>query len=174
LVNALRSAGDEVALLPLPVPMTCFFPNGGWQYREQFAVALNLMMNAIESAHGPAAKNIVGGVSYGGLHSMMAIVTTGRFLGWFAHVPVTRIDALSEFPGVGDVKRFNPFFDIPSLTSTTGFISWGTADTRVNGALTKTLSQSLGAGVTKIEYVGQDHSTNAQNVVDMVGWVTAR
>jgi hypothetical protein len=105
---------------------------------------------------------------------MMAMASTGRFGFWFAHLPVTRIDALAEFPSVGDVKRFNPFFDVPSLANTTGFVTWGTADTRVNGALTKTLSQSFGAGVTKIEYVGQDHSTNAQNVTDMAAWVAAR
>jgi hypothetical protein len=105
---------------------------------------------------------------------MVGMASVGRFNAWFANVPITRMDALSEFPSVGDVKQFNPYFDIPSLKDTTGLITWGTADTRVNGVLTKTLSESLGDGVTKIKYVGQDHTTTSQNVTDIARWVGSR
>ena len=172
LAQAVSAAGSEAIVLPVPVPVACFFSSGGWQYRDGFVSAINSMMNAVESSRGAAAKSIAGGISYGGLHSMMAAASNGRFAAWFSHLPVTRIDALAEFPLVGDVPRFNPFFDSDSLAQSVGWISWGTADTRVNGALTKSLAQQFSGSVSKVEYVGQDHSTNPGNIADMVGWIS--
>jgi hypothetical protein len=168
-VNGLRADGHEVVLPVLPDGQTCFFTNGGWQYREQFVAALNAIKASVETSHGPAT-NIVGGISYGGLHAMMAAASTGHFAGWFAHLPVTRVDALTELSGAGDAKRFNPFFDVASLKDTNGFITWGTADTRVNYLLTISLASQMGT-VTQQPYPGQDHSTNAQNVSDMRAFV---
>ena len=173
LVNAFRAAGHQVVLLPLPAPQACMFVNGGFQYRENFVASLNVMMNAVESVNGPAGLNIIGGISFGGLHSMMGAVATGRFAAWFAHVPVTRIDALSEFPSVGDVRAFNPQYELSPLKMTTGLVTWGTADTRVNGLLTKAIADQLPPSVSRIEYAGQDHSTTAQNVADIAAWVNA-
>ena len=113
-------------------------------------------MNAIESVNGVATYNLVGGISFGGLHSMIAAASVPRFNAWFAHVPVTRIALLTEFPSVGDVGRMNPFFDAPALSDTNGWISWGTADTRTSWQYTKLLSRSFGAGVSPVEYAGQD------------------
>jgi hypothetical protein len=170
LVNGLKADGHEVVLPVLPDGQTCFFANGGWQYREQFIAALNTIKASVETAHGPATKNIVGGISYGGLHAMMAAASTGHFTGWFAHLPVTRVDALTELSGVGDAKRFNPFFDVGSLKDTNGFITWGTADTRVNYLLTVALASQMGSVIGQ-PYPGQDHYTNATNVADMRTWV---
>jgi hypothetical protein len=39
---------------------------------------------------------------------MIGYAATGLFQAWFASLPVTRIDALAEFKGGGDVSYFDP------------------------------------------------------------------
>lgn len=172
LVANLRSAGDSVVFASESEPQVqlCKFANGGEQYRTQFNDAINTLMNTVESIYGNANKNIIGGISYGGLHALMGVVINGRFSAWFVHVPVTRLDALTEFAGVGDVRWFNPQYEIKALSAKAGFITWGTLDTRVNGNLTADIANQLPNAVTKISYV-QDHSTNMQNVTDMTNWL---
>lgn len=168
-----KSAGHQVVLIGIPVPQQCFFSTGGWQYREQFVSQLNAIMNAVEAQHGPAVKNIAGGISFGGLHSMIAQANSGRIQAWWASLPVTRIDQLTEMASVGNVQRFNPFYDIPSLAGTTGLITWGTADSRTNYVLTKQLAGDMGSKVTKIEYPGQDHSTTPNQETDIINWIAS-
>lgn len=172
LVSGLRLAGDEVVLASEAEPQVnlCAYTNGGWQMREMFNASLNTLLDTIEAAHGPAT-NIIGGISFGGLHAMMGSASNGRFSAWFAHVPVTRLDALTEFAGVGEVARFNPFHDVGALALKTGYISWGTADTRVDWTLTKALADLLPSTVTKKEWTGQAHTTTSANVTDMLNWV---
>lgn len=172
LVDSFRAAGDAVVLANLPAPQSCMFVNGGFQYRDKFIASINTIMNAVEAAHGPAGLNIAGGISFGGLHSMMASVISGRFAAWFAHLPVTRIDALQEFPSVGDVKAFNPQQEVSALKMTSGLVTWGTLDTRVNGTLIKAIADQLPDRVSKIEYV-QGHETKTQNVADIAAWVNS-
>jgi hypothetical protein len=74
---------------------------------------------------------------------------------------------------VGDVARFNPFFDALSLVNTTGWISWGTADERVNYLLDEQLAGELSNSVAKVQYTGQDRSMNAQNVADIMTWLNS-
>lgn len=170
LISGLAAQGDESVLFNLPIAATCFYTNGGWQYRDQFNAMVNAVMNAVELVHGPAAKNVVGGVSYGGLHAMLATSINGRFAAWWAHMTVTRVDALTELSGVGDAVRFNPQFEVERLAMKKGYISWGTADTRVNWTLTKAIADQLPGIVTKHEYAGLDHTTNTQGVSDILAY----
>ncbi len=174
-VVSLRASGDEVVLASEAEPQanTCYFSDGGLQYRERFNQSINTLMNTIEATHGQS-KNIIGGISYGGLHAMMGGVINGRFAAWFAHLPVTRIDALTEFAGVGNVPQFNPQYEIKALLVKPAYISWGTADTRVNWTLTKAIADQLPSIVTKQEYAGQGHTTTTQNVTDMAAWIATQ
>lgn len=173
LLNGLLAAGDEAVLFTgVPDGVSCFFTNGGWQYRTQFIAMLNAVKQSVEAVHGTATKNLVGGISYGGLHAMMSAATTGWFKAWFAHVPVTYINALTEYSSVGNVPQFNPFYDVSALKNTTGWISWGTADTRTNYLLTQQLAWRMGSSVTKMGYTGETHDTTEQNVTDILSWAS--
>ncbi len=174
-VTGLNAAGDECVLLNLPIAQACPFTNGGWQYREQFNTMLNAVLNDVETNRGVAVKSIIGGISYGGLHAMLGQASNGRFCAWWAHMTVTRIDALGasgnpELAGIGDVVRFNPFYEVTPLAIKPGYITWGTADTRVDWTLTRALAVQLPSTVTKHEYAGLDHTTNAQGVSDILAF----
>ena len=172
LVTALRAAGDSVVLLSSPAPQPCHWTNGGWQVREQFNAALNTVMDAVETLYG-AAVNRSGGFSMGGYWAMIAASSNGRIVTWFAHLPVTRVDALTELAGVGNAHRANPEYVIDELSLKPGWLGWGTADYRVNWTLTKAIADQLPATVSKHEYVGQDHTTTAGHVNDILEWLAA-
>jgi len=57
------------------------------------------------------------------------------------------------------------------LKDTKGWISWGTADKRVNYSLDRQLAAQMSSSVSKIEYLGEGHDTTAPNVADIVKWV---
>jgi len=172
LISNFTAAGHSVVEIVEPNSNPANFTNGGWQYRAAFNAAINTIMNAVEAQHGPVPKNIAGGASYGGLHSMMAFAMNGRFYGWWAHEPVTELCELNpEYAGltIGEAYRFDPFFEVAALKNTKGWISNGTQDTRVNGQLCGTLMAKLGS-VQQVTY-DQEHETNAQNVTDISAWV---
>jgi hypothetical protein len=50
----------------------------------------------------------------------MARASTSMVDAWIASSPVTRLDQLAEFANVGDVPKFNPFFEIAALKNTRG------------------------------------------------------
>ena len=176
LANSLRAAGDSLVLLNLPVAQACAFVNGGWQYREQFNAQLNAVMDAVEAAHGTAPKNVIGGISYGGLHAMMAIVLNGRFMAWWVHLPVVRVDALGptgnpELANVGNIVKFNPQYEVAGLSLKKGLIGYGTADTRVKWQLTRDLAAQLPQPLITVRaYPGLDHTTNAAGAADIAAW----
>lgn len=170
-VSNMLAAGHELVYLVPPSAQPCLFTNGGWQYREEFVAQLNAAMSAVEAAHGPAQVNGAGGFSWGGIHAMIAKASSSRIGFWFAHVTVTKPSALTELASVGDVFRFNPFFEVPALAPSKGFISWGTQDDRVHWQYTKELADRLSGSVTKVEYPGLDHSTNSQGIADVVDFV---
>lgn len=172
MVNRLR-AGADVVLVPLPVPTACIFDHGGERYRQRFTATLRALVIAMDAAHG-ARLNIAGGVSYGGLHAMMAAATVDRFSGWFAMLPVVRLDALAEFPDL-DVPRFNPLNEAAALSRLPGFLTWGTADDRVNWHLTAQLADRImGENIHVIEYPSQPHETRPHNIADLMEWISMR
>ena len=170
-IAGLRAAGHSVVLASLPTAQACFFDNGGWQYRELFNTHLNAIMDATEGTYGSAEENVAGGISFGGLHAMLAASSNGRISAWWALKPVTRIDALTELPSVGDVKRFNPQFLAPELSMKPGWIGWDAGDTRVNGPLTAALATQLPAETET--YTGTAHGTTTAMCNDILAWVNA-
>lgn len=175
LVTDMRADGHSVVGMSLPLAQACFFSlEGSWYYREAFRTSVVAIKAAVDAQHGAASVNVVGGISYGGLHSMTAAVVTGVFNAWWAAVPVTRVDALNpEFPGVGDARWFNTQFEAAALKNSDGWVSWGTSDTRVNGLLTKELALRYSSSVTKVENVGGVHELTAQNALDLRTWISA-
>jgi hypothetical protein len=96
------------------------------------------------------------------------MIAAPYFDGWFAHLPVVRLDALVEMSGVGDVPAFNPQFQ---TLSGRGRISWGTSDTRVDWRLAQALQTDT--TVDRVEYPGLGHETTPQAIDDILSWLKA-
>lgn len=162
LSNSLDAAGYQVVLLAVPVAMPELFVSYGKVYRLEFESYVRSTIEKIDAEYGHR-KSFVGGISYGGLHAIMA---SHMFDGWFAHLPVVRLDALTEMRCIGDVSSFNPQFE--TITGR-GRLSCGSSDTRVNGSLTKSLK--VGADVDRVEYPGLDHETKPEAISDIIVWL---
>lgn len=168
LTTALTNSGYQVVLVAQPVAQTCFFSDGGLRYQIAFKQYLLSLLKWLP----PITRQFIGGISYGGLHSLMGMeYYSDLFDGWFACLPVTRLDALTELSSVGTVTNFEPFSNSSILSLKNGLITWGTADTRVNYLLTIQLANNLAANITKIEYPGLGHVTGTQQINDILSWL---
>jgi hypothetical protein len=175
LMNDLNADGHQALLMPLPSsPNACYFADGGQQYRIGFQNALLAAIEAATVQHGPAKQNIVLGISYGGLHSLIGQASVGMIDAWIANMPVTKLNQLSEFASLGEVTSFDPFQEIEALTNTFGLIQFDPInDSRVNGALTQQFANQLGPGVKASAYPGVGHATTAAMTDEMRAWVNA-
>jgi hypothetical protein len=175
LMNDLNADGHQALLMPLPSsPNACYFADGGQQYRIGFQNALLAAIEAATVQHGPAKQNIVLGISYGGLHSLIGQASVGMIDAWIANMPVTKLNQLSEFASLGEVTSFDPFQEIEALTNTVGLIQFDPInDSRVNGALTQQFANQLGPGVKASAYPGVGHATTAAMTDEMRAWVNA-
>ena len=91
---------------------------------------------------------------------------------WVAILPVTKLSALKEFAGIPNPGHFDPFSAAEQLRGTKGFISWGTADDRVDYRLTKALHELVASpSIHHIEYPGLGHETKEFLITDSVRWV---
>lgn len=166
----LQKAGLQLITFDLPHMRDYHMKDGGLDYRVKFTEQLNFIYQKVELDLGSAKETIVGGFSLGGLHSMMAMVLTkDLFSRYFSILPVTDLAWMPEIRF--DVPAFNPFNEVYSLKDFKGYITWGTADERVNFRLTKDLAEKLNDSVETHEYVGLDHSTTPEVAADTANWV---
>lgn len=137
-VDGLKQNNYDIVTFNLPYATEAMFDtDGGAQYKQDFIELMNMVIDAVEAKNGPAAVNIAGGVSWGGLHSLMAVEELdGFFDQYFAYVPVTDLTALFEFESCCSSAHFNPWNDTNALGAIPGYIAWGNMDMRVNYNLT--------------------------------------
>lgn len=157
----LTKLGSDVVILNTPIPKACWFADGGYNYRKAFLAELSRVMIDANQRHGHTPKTIIAGVSYGGLHAIVAYASNPKmFVGWEASMPVTRIGALEELKSVGDLPGFNAFAEIPRLANSRGFMSWGTVDYRVDHRLDEALYAAIQSPtIVGVSYPGVAHQT---------------
>lgn len=171
-VDDLTASGYEVITFDIPYTFPDYFNHdGGASYRAKYEEQLRTIEAQVNTDHG-LLTNIIGGFSFGGLHSMMGMsIASDLFVGYFAILPVVHMDALVEMQGTV-APLFNPMNELATLEQYPGLISWGTNDLRVNYQYSIDLVAMLNpANVTGIEYVGLDHTTNSQVVQDTLDWI---
>jgi hypothetical protein len=169
-VKGLTQMSADVAILNTPIPLPCWFRDDGESYRAAFLRELDAVMRDAEAVHGVPRRAIISGVSFGGLHAIVAFASRpGRFSGWQTLLTVTRIDVLSELKGAGPVQNFNAFSEINGLRGSTGFIAWGGADTRVDHRLDEALFAAIRSPkIVGVEYPGLGHEITLEGVADLL------
>lgn len=173
-VERMAEQGHDVAVLNTPQPKPCFFEDGGSAYRKAFLSNTNATVNRVEAEHGPKKSIIVGG-SYGGIHALMAFAETNRFSSWIASFPLIRLSALQELNSVGEVPQFDPFGEISHFRNSTGLITWGGADMRVDYRFSEEFYAAIKSPTIKgIKIAGAGHVTVPEEVNDILQWLDGR
>lgn len=114
---------------------------------------------SIEYQYGDANTNVVVGVSFGGLHALLA-ATTHKFDKYIALLPVIRMQALDEFTDTNPIY-FNADTYTRKLRREIGYIGYGTADTRVDYTLTERFICKLKRDkVAYTEHVDHGHAAS--------------
>ena len=165
---------NEIEVISLAVPLAS--PGNfvkGQAYRDGFSNYVRQTLGKVDHAHGRKGRTIVGGISYGGLHAMMAAALfPSDFTEWFASFPVVKLSALSGYAHLGEVKAFDPAQFSTALGQRRGLLMWGTSDSTVGWTATKEFFGKLDRNlVTGIEYPDVPHQTSKEQVAEIVRWV---
>lgn len=170
----LQLAGYEVVTYNLPPwKFEYFSRDGGLEYRLSYIQFLKWLLREFETEKGPLPQ-IAGGISFGGLHAMMAVeLLPGEFSAWFGGVPVVDYTALSELAG-GSSEHFHPAERLDLLAATPGFLHYGEQDERVNYRLTIELIQQISQRPNFLSWqslgpVG--HASTPENLQIILDWL---
>ena len=66
LTFSLRHIGYELVVLDLPYARRAYFDDGGARYCQLFKAQMQHVVDAVDAQHGPAARQLALGVSWGG------------------------------------------------------------------------------------------------------------
>lgn len=154
-VEQLLRDGNQVVIAGLPYAQASFWKDGGEAYCRQFGGWLAETLRQIEQVHGTVSRQIAAGVSYGGMHAMIAAATLPEVEGFAAVSPVTDVGALNEFWWLTN-DQCNPAAFAAGLAKKPGFVAYQDRDHRVNGELTTTLIQNLRARGATLDVQRQD------------------
>ncbi len=100
-------------------------------YLENWNDRIAHLLSYLDEKFGIPAKRTVGGISWGGLHSLMTAAAFAEFMNYFALIPVTDVKFLSGFNEI-QVDSFSPYFRIEDLVPKHGFIAWAGRDSAVD------------------------------------------
>lgn len=176
-VTELQAKGMQVITFSLPYATQEMFLDGGQAYGSDYQRFLLTLSETVNTEHGLAPHTFIGGISFGGLHAMMGIsLLPDEFEAYFAHLPVTSVQALAEFPLYPN-DRFSPFAHEELLASKPGRIAWGNQDMRVDYRLTQRLAEEINSyhptAVEFVEIAGISHTSRPQDLTDIANWIGA-
>jgi hypothetical protein len=156
LATDLVASGWQVVMFDLPFTEGKFFSDGGAAYRKKIQEA----MRDVDARSGVSSVNVIGGISFGGLHAFIGTADGPEFSGYFAILPIIYINSLVEFYGTA-VPILNPLADVTHLSNRPGFVVWGSQDERINFRNTEALFNLLVKGnapIKGLSYRGGEHS----------------
>lgn len=160
LVDSLANRGWQVVEFDLPSqPIQNQWADSGKAYRNAFLSKVRQAETWASETYGKADYS-VGGISYGGLHALIAAEYLPEFTHYFAVLPVMKIGVLSEFTG-REAPEFDATLRYLNLAEKRGYLAWNTSDERVGYQHTKNLYlglRKLGAAVKDSTYKSGGHS----------------
>lgn len=147
-IDILTDAGWQVITIDIPKVDEHMFDDGGVSYRKKYKAKLIQTIEWSEKNVGHADVNIIGGISWGGLHSLVGAAINDSFVGYFADIPVTIPETLGH--GFKPSPSFNPFNE-ENLVNKTGFFDYGELDTATNWKLTVQLINKMNKSMVTYE-----------------------
>ncbi len=157
---------DQLVIVDLPIAQPHFFKDGGLKYCKAFDAWFRKLDAGLDRTSGRRQPKIAVGVSYGGLHAMLA---AGRhsFIDAYAAVsPVIKMSALDEFWFVeNDQCQANS----GALRKKPGIVTYGTADDRVDTTLIRAFVRD--AAPKAIIYPGRGHDVRGDEFAAINRWI---
>lgn len=172
LKDALLSQGYEVVSFDCPTFTASLFRDNGSYYKSQLISRLNLAIEQANQAFGHTAKNILGGISFGGMHALVAMAEMPQFEAYFALIPLLQVSKLGYFPNVNN-DGFKP--EASSLLNRPGYIAWSSDDLVVDYTQAEQFHMelvNLGADITHEVYANQGHSIS-NDPSTLISWLNA-
>lgn len=171
----LINSGYQIITFDLPYTKDYFFFDGGKLYRKLYEQQVRAIKQNVEQELGLASKNIIGGFSFGGLHSLMGqALMSDLFESYFAVLPVVRLSAIKEMQGIS-TEHFNPVSEIQTFNTKSGLLIWANNDTRVGNEYTEALFNKLinmGAPVSYYESIGTGHAMTMNILNETKNWLS--
>ncbi len=176
LAYELNAQGWQVIEFDLPVFNPNYFADGGAAYAQAYANKLNQAMAWADLNYGQASVNVIGGISYGSIHTMMGVALLNKdFNGWFGVLAFTHLNDLDEMSDV-----YAPFFDpsqaqaTKTLASIPGYLVWNTTDDRVGDTDAINLFNNLtlmNANIQNHVYTEGGHTIDNGNLDYIYSWL---
>jgi dienelactone hydrolase len=184
LLAGLRARGWQVVVPDLPYDgrlthqaraVRHALRSGGMTYRATWTRYVSRLITAAEKRYGTTSRVMVGGVSWGGFHALMAACNDPRVTGYFAQTPVVDPRSLIEFSAL-PLADLTPWSGgcAQRLAAIPGYISWGGRDTRVGTtAVTRLMGalRGLKAPVVGREFPLMGHETPPEAAHGILSWV---
>lgn len=158
--------------------------DSGMTFRSDVIALHHLTRTYINQLYGQpvGGKDVIAGISWGGLMTEILVTSGVPVRAFLAHVPATDPHYLTEFSAVTTTNVMPTSYG-SRVEKVPGWISYSTSDTRVGYAATQTLAANMaavsgatitvrgGAGDTYYQSLG--HSTDSTVISDMAAWVAA-
>lgn len=170
LVDSLMNSGWQVIAFDLPKSRPTTFDDGGESYRAKYASKLKQAIQWADTNVGVAHVNVIGGISFGGLHALMGAAIEPAINGYFADVPMTKVEAFSS--RWTHSPAFSPFYQIQRLSSIPGHFDYGDRDQVVGYQHTIELASLIGPSAIIRNNPGMGHSEH--DLTHVAQWILSR
>lgn len=143
----------------------------GYGYRLRWLSHFRQLVAWADHRYGPK-RLVVAGISWGGMHAMLAACYDPQVLAFAVSSPVVNPDTLTEFSSDAlSALNLNLNGCAHRLNGKHGFIGWGDADTRVGTVAVRSLLRKA-PHIESCRYHGLGHTSNSQtdsNIVRALG-----
>lgn len=165
-------AGYQVISINYPNVGPVTYADGGSKWRARWNEYMDWVIADTNSKYGMATETVIGGVSFGGIQTVMAVADRPQYFDrYFTVVGITHINSHPLFAGM-NIPDFDAFTVEPLIASKPGLIVFNNNDTVTNFQYTEQLVNELGSSVQSIENTdGDGHSVLQEQVDEVISWI---
>lgn len=170
LKHGIIEKGYQVITFDCPQVDKNSFIDKGSSYRSNYIKYLNWLVETTDQESGMAIEKIIGGISFGGLHTLIAMEELNYFDRYFTVIGVIDPTILDRFKNL-DMSNFSAINSSEHLLGKKGIMVWGDSDSATNPELSRTLYSQLSETVIGIEVSNNVHEVLQEHVSSVLNWL---
>jgi pimeloyl-ACP methyl ester carboxylesterase len=169
--KAIIAKGYQVVTFDCPSVFEDSFKDKGAVYKQNYLRFMKWMVQDAIDKHGPAKETIVGGVSFGGLHTLVAVANLPElFNRFFTVVSVIDPNKLNQFHRI-DVSLFSAKNSAEKLKGKKALMIYGEIDEIVGPKLNPEMCEALKPDSTCVGIPGSGHDVQQPHVDAVKNWL---